>query len=255
VSDRVLQRAVLNVLAPSFEQVFLEGSYGYRPERSVALAVEKVLQARDRGYVWVLDADIENCFDNLDHAVILDGVRQVVSNHTLLRLLEMWLEAGRRSGGGKLEVGGRRSEVGGQKETGEPTSTGEKGKKRRVGVPLGAVVSPLLCNIALHPLDVQLERAGWPWARYADDFVVLTRSEAEALEAWDIVESALAALHLELKTSKTWVTSFERGFKFLGVTFQGDTYSYVYNRQRVVVRGRNVSVLWEKPPEGYEWAW
>jgi retron-type reverse transcriptase len=115
------------------------------------------------------------------------------------------------------------------------------------------VISPLLCNIALHELDVALERAGWNFARYADDFVVLTRSEAEARAAWDDTETALAGLGLRFEPSKTWVTSFERGFSFLGVTFKGDTYAYVVNGQRVEVRGRNVSVLREHPPEGYSW--
>ncbi len=238
VSDRVLQRAALNVLAPFFEAVFLDGSYGYRPERNVAQAVAKVLQARDRGYTWVFDADIDNCFDSLRHTAILEGVRQRVSNYTLLRLLELWLEAGRK----------RAPPPPNSQATGE-------GHKRWVGVPLGAVISPLLCNVALHPLDEMLERTGWPWVRYADDFVVLTRSHAEALEAWNLVEATLRDLGLQLEASKTRITTFERGFKFLGVTFKGDTYAYDYNGKRVVVRGRNVTVLWNQPPEGYEWEW
>jgi len=88
--------------------------------------------------------------------------------------------------------------------------------------------------------------------RYADDFVVLARSEAEALESWDVVEAALAGLCLGLELSKTWVTSFDRGFKFLGVIFEGDAYWYVREGQRVEGRGRDVRVVWEQPPEGYE---
>jgi group II intron reverse transcriptase/maturase len=238
VSDRVLQRAALNVMMPAFEQIFLEGSYGYRPQRNVAQAVEKVLEARDEGYRWVLDADIDSCFDNLDHSRIMGGVRQVVSNSTLLRLIELWLEAGRKPGPRKGDA-----EVG---------SEGEKGKQRKTGVPLGAVISPLLCNLALHQLDLALERAGWPWVRYADDFVVLTRTEAEALAAWDVVETALTVLQLQLEMGKTWVTSFDRGFKFLGVVFEGDGYWYVRQGQRIEGRGREVDVLSERPPEGYD---
>jgi group II intron reverse transcriptase/maturase len=240
VTDRVLQRGALNTLAPGFEATFLDGSYGYRPNRNVAQAVERVLHARDHGFGWVLDADIEDCFNQLDHAVILDGLRRVVSNVTLLRLVELWLVAGSARGLSARRRRKRRAALAGN-------SDGPR------GIPLGAVISPLLCNIALHPLDVALERTGWPWVRYADDFVVLTRTEAEALEAWDYVEATLAGLRLQLKESKTWVTSFARGFKFLGVTFQGDTYSWVNGGQRYEVRGRNVSVLWDTPPPGYAW--
>jgi len=234
VTDRVLQRASLNVLMPAFEPCFLNSSFGYRPERNVAQAAELVLHARDRGFLWVFDADIAGCFDHLDHAHLQRETRRVVENYTLLRLLELWLEAGRRPPPRK-------------RPTGPPPP--------RVGIPLGAVISPLLCNIALHPLDEVLERAGWAWARYADDFVVLTRNSAEAREAWQLVEATLADIGLQLETTKTRLATFEHGFTFLGVTFRGDTYSYVYNGKRVMVRGRNVSVLANQPPEGYDWQW
>jgi group II intron reverse transcriptase/maturase len=233
VSDRVLQRAALNVLAPAFEKLFLDGSYGYRLERGVAQAVDRVLRARDHGFLWVFDADIDSCFDSLDHTLVLGEMRQVVSNVTLLRLIELWLDAGR-----------------------SPTRYRKSdGERRQKGVPLGAVISPLLCNVALHGLDAELERTGWPWARYADDFVVLSRTHSEALEAWRLVEAALADLRLRLEPAKTWVRSFEQGFKFLGVTFKGDSYEFVHSGKRFVVRGRNISVLSQHPPEGYGWEW
>lgn len=234
VSDRVLQRATLNVLAPAFEQVFLQGSYGYRPERGVMQAVEHVLQARDHGHPWVFDADIDDCFNQLAHSVILSGMRQVVSNVTLLRLVELWLATGERRGG---EAKSKRANHAG------------------VGIPLGAVISPLLCNIALHELDLTLHRAGWEFARYADDFVVFTRSDVEAVRAWNDVERALAGLGLRLEPSKTRVASFEQGFTFLGVTFKRATYAFTYAGKRIEVRGRNVSILWNHWPEGYEWQW
>jgi len=237
VSDRVLQRATLNVLAPAFEQVFLQGSYGYRPERGVMQAVEHVLHARDHGQRWVFDADIDDCFNQLAHSVILSGVRQVVSNVTLLRLVELWLATGERRGG---------SPVG---------ETKSKRASKGVGIPLGAVISPLLCNIALHELDLTLHRAGWEFARYADDFVVFTRSDVESVRAWNDVERTLAGLGLRLEPSKTRVASFEQGFTFLGVTFKRDTYAFTYAGKRIEVRGRNVSVLWNHLPEGYEWQW
>lgn len=243
VSDRVLQRAALNVLMPLFEADFLESSYGYRPNRNVAQAVERVLQARDRGFTWVLDADIEGCFDHLSHSLILSELRRRIENVTLLRVMALWLEAGAARG-----LSARR-----RRKHGEGAPLADDPGPAPRGIPLGAVISPLLCNLALHPLDTALERTGWPWVRYADDFVVLTRTEAEALEAWDYVEATLAGLHLQLNERKTWVTSFERGFKYLGVSFQDDTYSWVSGGKRFEVRGRNVSVLWQAPPPGYDW--
>jgi group II intron reverse transcriptase/maturase len=232
VTDRVLQRAALNVLGPVFEPTFLESSYGYRPERGVPQAVERVLHERDRGRLWVLDADIDDCFDRLDHAVILEGMRQVVTNVMVLRLVGLWLEAGAKRGPRK-----------GQR------------KKHSVGIPLGAVISPLLCNVVLHQLDLALDRAGWSFARYADDFVVFAPSSTAAAIAWNEVEAALTGLGLKLEPGKTRVASFDQGFTFLGVTFRGDTYSYTYAGKRIEVHGRNVSILENNPPEGYEWIW
>lgn len=226
VSDRVLQRAALNALEPACERLFLNGSYGYRAERSVAHVVEQTLQARDRGWEWVVDADIHDCFNQLPHAVILEQVRRLVSNRTLLRLIEQWLALDARRG-----------------PKAQPA--------QRIGIALGAVISPVLCNLALHPLDEALERGGWRWLRYADDFVVLARSADEAWRAWDAAEQALAALGLRLNPEKSRLTTFAEGFTFLGVTFKGDTYSFVYNGRTVTVKGRNVTVLWNHIPDGY----
>lgn len=245
VTDRVLQRAVLNALEPAFEAVFLDGSYGYRPGRSVVQAVERVLHERDRGYGWLLDADIRSCFESLEHAVVLEHVRQVVRHPLLLRLIALWLGAAARPSPDRAELVRIRNGV---------YARLPPGPRPRVGVPLGAVISPLLCNVVLHQLDLALERAGWHWVRYADDFVVLTRTRAEAEQAWDEVEAALRGLRLQLNPEKTRIASFDQGFKFLGVTFKGDTYSYVYAGQRYEVRGRNVSFLWNHHiPEPYDW--
>mgnify|MGYP000710612279 CR=1 FL=1 len=245
VTDRVLQRAVLNALAPAFEQEFLEGSYGYRPGRGVMHAVERVLRERDRGFGWVLDADIRDCFDSLEHGVIREGLRRRVRHPLLLRLIELWLEAGaKRTPPPLVEV-----------RPGVWRRSALAGPAPRRGVPLGAVLSPLLCNIVLHQLDLTLERAGWQWARYADDFVVLTRTRAEAEQAREDVEAALRGVSLELNPEKTRVASFAEGFTFLGVTFRGDTYSFVYEGKRFEVRGRNLSILWNFAPDPYGWRW
>jgi retron-type reverse transcriptase len=236
---------VLNALEPAFEAVFLDGSFGYRPGRSVVQAVDRVLQERDRGYQWLLDADIRSCFESLEHPVVLEHVRQVVRHPLLLRLIELWLGAAARPAGDRpVEIRLKRGVYVQVPPAPRP----------RLGVPLGAVISPLLCNVVLHQLDLALDRAGWHWVRYADDFVVLTRTQAEAEQAWEEVEAALRGLRLQLNPEKTRLASFAGGFKFLGVTFKGDTYSYIYDGRRYEVRGRNVSVLWNNHiPEPYGW--
>jgi CRISPR-associated protein Cas1 len=245
VSDRVLQRAVLNVLTPAFEAQFLEGSYGYRPGRGVAQAVQRVLHERDRGFTCVFDADIRDCFDSLDHEIVLEGVRQRVTHPLLLRLIALWLEAGaKRTPPPLVEV-----------RPGVLRRSALAGPGPRLGVPLGAVLSPLLCNLVLHQLDLALERAGWQWVRYADDFVILTRTRAEAEQAWEETEAALRGLRLSLNPEKTRIASFAQGFTYLGVTFRDDTYSFTYQGKRFEVRGRNVSLLWNHLPDPYEWRW
>ena len=139
VTDKVLQRAVLNVLDDLFEQVFLEGSYGYRPGRGVQDAVAAVIAHRDAGLTWVLDADIDECFDSLDHSLIEGFVRQTIEDPIVLRLIDLWLEQGKRRPGDVR------------------------------GIPLGGVISPLLCNVYLHRLDVGLHERGHAVVRYADD--------------------------------------------------------------------------------------
>lgn len=221
VTDRVLQRAALNVLEPLWEQRFLNCSFGYRPNRGVANAVTTVVRERERGKRWVLDADIERCFESLDHGVIRELLWPEVTDGRVRRLFDLWLGVGSRSQHPKL------------------------------GVPLGAVVSPLLCNVVLHELDAALTRAGWTVVRYADDFVVLTETEGQALTAWEEAEYALDGLKLKVNPEKTRVASFEGGFKFLGVQFKGDEYAYVHEQKRIRVKGPTVKMLHTYRPEFY----
>lgn len=231
VTDRVLQRATLNVLEDRFERRFLNCSFGYRPRRSVANAITALVRHRERGKHWVLDADIEKCFDNLHHGVIMELLGQVVSDAIILRLMEMWLRAGKKAS--------------------SPFPNTAEGRQGVRGVPMGAVISPLLCNVVLHELDAAVTRAGWTLIRYADDFVVLTGSAADTDAAREAVESALTRLCLRLNEAKTRVTSFYEGFRFLGVDFLGRKYSYVYREKRVVVEGPTTRLLYKYRPEYY----
>ena len=113
------------------------------------------------------------------------------------------------------------------------------------------MLSPLWCNVVLHQMDVDLTCAGWTLARYADDFVVLAATEAEARRAQAAAEASLAKLRLQLNPHKTRVTSFEQGFTFLGVEFRNDQYSYVRQNKRIVVQGPTTRILYRHPPEFY----
>lgn len=221
VSDKVLQRAVLNVIEDDFDQRFLPCSHGYRDKRSVATAVQRVLQHRDLGLRWVFDADISDCFNQIRHDILMRRIQAVVADPFVLRLTELWLQVYRRE------------------------------KSQPVGIPLGAVLSPLWCNIYLHLLDARLTCANWALTRYADDFVVLAWHEREAQEAQYVTEGILDELGLALNTRKTHVSCFEEGFEFLGVWFYRDTYAYQYLEKRIEVDGRSVKWLYRSPPLGY----
>jgi len=190
--DRVAQRAVYDYLEPLFEPGFLDCSHGFRPGRSVETAVADVLAARDQGLHWVLDTDIKDCFDSIDPRLLMRMLKRRVKDRVILRLLKTWLRA-------------RILTVDGQ--------------MRAAGTAQGGVLSPLLCNVYLHPFDVALTQRGLRLVRYADDLVVLCRRRQEAIAAEEIARLALAPLGLELNPYKTRVVHFDQGFKFLGVFF------------------------------------
>jgi len=191
VRDRVAQEVLRRLLNPIFEAKFHDHSYGFRPGRSCHDGVEKVLELGRQGYRYVLDADISGFFDNLSHSAIMRELSDVVADGNILGLVEKFLRAGVMEGG--------------------------KIRPTRVGTPQGGVASPLLANIALNVLDWHLHERGFRFVRYADDFVVLCRSEDEAKEALTLVEHLLAdQLGLSLSPEKTKVTRFHEGFSFLG---------------------------------------
>lgn len=191
VRDRIGQEVIRRLLNPLFERRFHDDSYGFRPGRNCHQAIERVLDAGRQGYKYVLDADIKGFFDNLPHAVMMQALAAVVADGNILRLVEKFLNAGVMENG-----------------VFKPTT---------VGTPQGGVVSPLLANIALDSLDWHLEAHGLRFVRYADDFVVLCRSETEAQEALMLIERHLThCLGLSLSPEKTQVTSFKSGFAFLG---------------------------------------
>lgn len=222
VSDKVLQRAVLNILDDIFDEKFLGCSHAYRPRRSCATAVQQVLNFRDRGLHSIFEADIRSCFDNIDHSILMDRVKKWISDWNILHLMELWLFFGRKI------------------------------KRRAVGIPQGAILSPLWCNTYLHPFDAQLSCTKWHLVRYADDFVILCESIEKARTAWEISETILDQLKLEFSDQKTGINSFAEGFIFLGVHFISDTFSYVHCDKHICVSGRDAKILFRNPPAFYE---
>jgi len=222
VNDRVLQRAVLRIVDDFFEMSFLDCSYGYRQGRGLRDAVERIIELRDQGYHWVLDADIDDCFNQLDHQWIKDCFRQTVSDPILNRLVAQWLRAGVKS------------------------------KTDHKGISMGGVISPLFCNLVLHQLDRAVALGGWEMVRYADDFCVFTRSEEELDQVYHAVDSELQKLNLRYEPQKTRRTNFSKGFIFLGVTFLGDEYSFDSNMKHIIVEGKfDENLFVDYHPEGY----
>jgi len=191
VRDRVAQEVVRRLLAPVFEPMFHDHSFGFIKQRNCHQAIEKVLKLHGEGYTVVLDADIAGFFDNLPHCVIMEKVRAEVADGNILDLVERFLAAG------VMEDG-----------VFKPTS---------IGTPQGGVISPLLANIVLNAMDWQLHEAGYQFVRYADDFVVVCRNKQQAQEALSLVERVLKdQLGLSLSPEKTKITTFGAGYQFLG---------------------------------------
>lgn len=226
VTDKVLQRAVLNVLDDIFEKMFLDCSYGYRPGRSLANAVQAIIKYRDMALEYVLDADIDDCFDSLDHGLLRQFVRETIDDPIVLRLIDLWLEQGRRARGAE--------------------------EQRGKGIALGMVISPLLCNVYLHRFDAAMFELGHTLVRYADDWVALAETETDACWAWDDATMVLEGLKLKMEPTKTQITSFDQGFEYLGVFFYRDTYSYDWQDKRIEVQGPFDGWLFSQTgPEGY----
>lgn len=194
--DRIVQQALLQVLHPVMEPQFDPASFAYRPGRSHLMAVRQVAQWRDRDYDWVLDADIVKYFDNIRHDRLLAEVKERVNLPWVLELVRAWVEVGVLTKEGILLP--------------------------QKGVPQGSVISPLLSNIYLDDFDEALASQGRRLVRFADDFVVLSRTRQWLLEGKDEVARLLGEMGLHLHPNKTRITHFDKGFRFLGHAFAGD---------------------------------
>jgi RNA-directed DNA polymerase len=231
VTDRVVQAALKLVLEPIFEADFVPVSYGFRPERRAHDAIAEIHMFGTKGYRWVLDADIEACFDRINHTALLGRVRNRIKDKRVLALVKAFLKAGILT------------ELGDYEET-------------YTGTPQGGILSPLLANIALSVLDEHLhapwrpagdmstktrrrgrrwkELPNWRLVRYADDFVVLTDGTSQQLSALrERIAEVLAPMGLAFSEAKTKIVHMSEGFDFLGFHIQwrrkrGTNRWYVY---------------------------
>ena len=197
VRDRIVQGALRHVLEPIFETEFAEHSYGFRPGRGAKDGLRRVDTLLKAGQVWVVDADLKSYFDTIPHGRLLALVKARVADGRVLALVESFLRAG------VLE----------ESQGWKPTEC---------GTPQGGVISPLLANLYLDPLDHQMARAGWEMVRYADDFVILCRTQAEAQNALAAVRAWVSEAGLTLHLEKTRVVDARApgGFDFLGYHFE-----------------------------------
>jgi RNA-directed DNA polymerase len=196
VRDRVVQAALTLVLEPIFEVTFHGDSYGFRPERSAHDALNRVMEALNEGLVWVVDADFRKFFDSIPRDKLLASVGERVSDGKVLELIRKFLEAG--------------------------VLDGEELEYPDAGTPQGGVISPLLANIYLNGLDHLLAGQGYRIVRYADDFVVLCRTETEAQAALASIRQWAEGKGLSLHADKTRVIDMEQPrayFDFLGFRF------------------------------------
>ena len=197
VENRVVERAVRNVLEPIFEHDFALHSYGFRPGRGAKDALRRVQQLLEEGQSWIVDADLKGYFDSIPQDKLEAAVAERIADGAVLELIRRFLKQG------VMESGKGWS----------PTET---------GTPQGAVLSPLLANIYLNPLDHLMARKGWAMVRYADDFIILCGSQEQAERALAEVRQWVETAGLTLHPTKTRIldASQRGGFDFLGYHFE-----------------------------------
>lgn len=194
VRDRVVQTAVVNAIEPIFEREFAEHSYGFRPGRGCKDALRRVDKLLKEGFFYVVDADLKGYFDTIPHDRLMNDLKQRIADGRVLSLIESFLKAGILDG---LVMW-----------------------TPEAGAPQGAVLSPLLSNIYLNPLDQQMAQAGFEMVRYADDFVILCRTREDAQRALEQVRQWTTQRGLTLHPTKTKIVDVRTdGFEFLGYRF------------------------------------
>lgn len=197
IKDRIVQMAIKIVIEPIFEREFLSTSYGFRPGQGAKDALKEVDRLIKEGNTWVVDADLKSYFDTIPHQLLMADVEERISDGRILELIKMFLK----------------QEILEEAKMWTPVT----------GTPQGAVLSPLLANIYLHPLDLLMHKKGYKIVRYADDFVILTKREEEAKRALELVQRWVESRVLALHPDKTHIGNCMekgQGFEFLGYKFE-----------------------------------
>lgn len=198
IRDRVAQGALRHVIEPIFEKEFAEHSYGFRPSRGCKDALRQVERLLKEGYTQVVDADLKSYFDTISHEILTKRIEKKVADGRVLKLIGFYLKQGIME----------------QMKYWTPET----------GTPQGAVISPLLSNIYLDPLDHEMEEQGFKMIRYADDFVVLCKTRKEATHALEAIGKWVEKSDLTLHPEKTKIVdAYHEGFDFLGYHFEKGT--------------------------------
>ena len=208
VTDRVVQTALRNVIQPIFEKEFAECSYGFRPQRGCKDALRQVDRLIKQGYKYVVDADLKGYFDSIPQDKLKERIAERIADGRILELLQAYLS----------------------QNVVETASSWTP----EAGTPQGAVISPLLANIYLNPLDWLMSNQGYKMIRYADDFVIMCTSQAEAQQALEVISEWTAKVGLTLHPEKTKVVNVDvEGFEFLGYKFiRGTKYPRTKSEQK-----------------------
>ena len=193
VRDRVVQSSAYIVLNPIIDAELEKESYAYRHGISRETAARKINRLYEDGYTWIVDADVRKYFDNINHDLLFQRFEEIIPEKDVRNLFESWIKA-------EFLINGKKERI-------------------KTGVPQGSVISPMLANLYLDKFDEEIVKQGYELVRYADDFIILTKSKSEAENALEITENLLRDLKLELNRDKTAVKSFDEGFKYIGYIF------------------------------------
>lgn len=211
--DRVVQAAIKQVLEPVLEPIFLPSSFGFRPGRSVPAALQRALflltprHGKQPPFPWAVHLDVADCFDTVDHALLLEALRRHVADEHFLKLVASIVDAG-------------------------GTTRFSLWSRRRIGLVQGSALSPLLCNLALHALDTAMRdfaaanQGGLHMLRYADDLLLLARDQRLAARATREVRSHLAQLRQSLRNPNASACRVEQGVEWLGVVLRQRPYCW-----------------------------
>ena len=194
--DRILQRALAQIITPALEQLFYQGSYGYRPGRSRITAKQQIQLAWRQGYRWVYESDIEDFFDSVQLKRLQERLVALYDNDPAISAIINWMSAPVRFEGELIQ--------------------------RKNGLPQGSPLSPLMANLMLDDFDSDMQQAGFLLIRYADDFIVLCKDREQAEQAHLLAQQSLAEHGLALNQEKTHIKPIEQGFKYLGYLFVND---------------------------------